>query len=163
MVSGLSNLRLLIIKAMSDTGYCSWHRPKIRPVISWPLTQVMQLYCPRRNCGQNRLQVKDFMIDLVTQFHHWKLVGYRRWPVLASCLQLLAFFMGLPSYNPENFYCTGFLHWPPMPFNSSPILLYSFLPSLPSHPTPLLPIPTCLPSPLKSKLLFLSRETHVSP
>jgi hypothetical protein len=44
-----------------DMGSLLWHAPQVRPVIGWPLPQVLYHHCLRRCCQQDRLYFKGFV------------------------------------------------------------------------------------------------------
>jgi hypothetical protein len=72
LVSGSSILQFLVIQVVLAMGSFSQHWCQIRPVIGWPLPQILHHHCPSTSCKQDRLYVKRFVFGLVSQFHHRK-------------------------------------------------------------------------------------------
>lgn len=160
-VSMLSSLQFLVIQTVSGMGSLSQHGSQIRSDISWQHLQVLYLYCPSTSSRQDTVQIKGFMVGLVSLFCHWKFPSYKRYRLLTLLYQESS--IGSPSQNPWSFHSSGYLHHSLSTPNSNILFQYSFPPSLSlpqgpssSHSHPYL-------STFKTILFHLPREIYLSP
>lgn len=138
LVSGSSILQFLVIQVVLAMGSFSQHWCQIRPVIGWPLPQLLCYHCPSTSFLEDRWQVESFVAQLMAQLTPGSLSGNQRWMDQVPILITRSTFQGHFHRFQDISTVPGFHITSQIPFSSSCVSLYSLPPSI--LPNLILPI-----------------------